>query len=141
MRLKIILTSLFVLLLLDINYSEDDRRDGNWWNQQSHTTKGSYITGIFDGIQIGNNFSITEIMDKNPECLKKVNKSYMNCFELLKNKTNAQFVDGLDTIYQDYKNRSLKISYAFWVVLYSMNGKSEKEIQIMIESARKIIDD
>jgi hypothetical protein len=34
----------------------DDRRDGNWWQEQSRGMRISYMVGFFDGMELGHNF-------------------------------------------------------------------------------------
>ncbi len=34
------------------------RRDGNWWRDKSEVAKLDYMTGIFDGMDFGHNFTL-----------------------------------------------------------------------------------
>jgi hypothetical protein len=51
--------------------------------------------------------------------------------------TTGQVVEGLDKLYVDYRNRSIRVSSGVWLVLNSINGKSDAEMQKMTESFRK----
>jgi hypothetical protein len=37
-------------------------RDGNWWNGLTPETKAVYMVGFFDGMELGKNFSIWNIV-------------------------------------------------------------------------------
>ena len=57
----------FVLLVCGIAAARNEpgqRRDGNWWREMGSGEQFVYITGFFDGMDLGNNFSYWGIMDK-----------------------------------------------------------------------------
>jgi len=37
--------------------ADDGRRDGNWWRESDGSSKMTYVTGFFDGMDLGYNFS------------------------------------------------------------------------------------
>jgi hypothetical protein len=51
--------------------------------------------------------------------------------------TAGQLADGLDVLYGDYRNRNILLLNAVWLVLNSISGKSDAEMQKMIENFRK----
>jgi hypothetical protein len=51
--------------------------------------------------------------------------------------TNIQISDGLTTFYGDYRNRTIQIWKAVWLVLNTISGKSEVEMEKMTENFRK----
>ena len=130
------------LLLLSFNiYSQtNDRRDGNWWNNLDANTKYYFVTGFFDGMDLGNNFSYWGITNSNTECncISKTIESY-NYYadKYFKNVTNVQLVDGLNDFFSDYRNRRIRISSAVWLVTNSIVGTPKEELDKMIESWRK----
>ena len=70
--------------------------------------------------------------------LEKVKQSYYHYFfEYLNNVTNSQVVDGLDILYEDYRNRKIMVSNAVWIVLNEIAGKSSDEMDEMIRNYRK----
>jgi len=116
------------------------RRDGNWWNPHSLDSKHSYIVGFFDGTNLGFDFSVWNILDNENEsdCLNSVVESYTFYFEnYSKNVTNTQLADGLDVFFSDYRNRSILIKDAVWIVLNTIAGTSQENIDILIENLRK----
>ena len=99
------------------------------------------MVGFFDGLILGEQFSWWHLLGKdgrldNSEA-DRVKDSFDNYYKLLKGTTNDQFRDGLDTLYSDYWNRRIPIVHGFWIVLNSIAGKPEKEINVMIENFRK----
>jgi hypothetical protein len=48
-----------------------------------------------------------------------------------------QFVDGLDILYQDFKNKGIKIREAFYVVKRQVNGASPEEIEAVLQFLRR----
>ena len=120
--------------------ASDDRRDGNWWRELTKGEKADYMTGFFDGMELGHNFSFWGILDKdeNDSAVGKVSGSFTDYTEKYFNHvTNLQLVDGLDTFYSDYRNRVIPTHDAVWLVVNEISGKSDAEMQTMIESWRK----
>lgn len=139
-KLKIFII-VYLFFLIEPSFGQSsERRDGNWWNSISDYSQDAYITGFFDGIRLGNNFSywnFTNDEDKS-YCLSSVFESF-DFFKstYLINITNTQVADGLDNFYSNYRNRSIKIHDAVWIVLNSIAGTPQERIDELIESWRK----
>ena len=123
-------------------YAQDERfRDGNWWRTITTTSKDAYLVGFFDGLVLGGQFSWWHIVSKdgkvNNSEAEKARDSFDTYYGSLKGTTNGQFRDGLDEFYGDYRNRRIPIHHGFWIVLNTIAGKPEKEINVMIENFRK----
>jgi hypothetical protein len=117
-----------------------NRRDGNWWRGLESMWKTVYVTGFFDGIQMGNRFSYWGFVDdeKSSACLSKVDASAAEYSKkYLSNITVGQVGDGLNEFYEDYRNRSLLVVDATWLVLNEISGKPRAEMDAMIEYYRK----
>ena len=136
-------TIALVLLFVVAGYARTNNtnnRDGNWWTIQDKTYKYSYIVGFFDGMDLGEEFSYWGISDKNRDspCLPRIWKSYTDYNnKYFSNVTNNQIADGLDTFYSDFRNKKIRIANAIWIVVNSIAGKSQEEIEKMAESFRK----
>lgn len=135
---------LLVISLLFIcppsSLAANDSRDGNWWREQDKILKLAYMTGFLDGIHLGNNFAMWDFMDdpESESCLKKVALS-TSAYEdkyLLKVKV-AQLVDGIDAFYSDYRNRSISLHNAVWLVLNEIGGTPKEKLDKMIEAFRR----
>lgn len=121
--------------------SEDVRRDGNWWLTLPRSDKLSYTLGVFDGAQLGSNFSMWKYMYSKLEhervCTAQAQKAYSDYFDkYFANTTNGQLVDGLDTFYEDYRNRRIRAYGGIWLVMHGIAGLPEKELDKMTESWR-----
>jgi hypothetical protein len=143
------LFALFVISMTVATIARDQvstTRDGNWWLRQDELMKASYITGFFDGIGLGHNFSYWGYKDEyktNPDAASAMAKTVASFDEYsqkyLNTVTSGQLADGLDKLYADYRNRSIKVSNGTWLVLNSIAGKSDAEMEKMIESYRKSV--
>lgn len=137
---KIILCLFFITSICFAQ--KPDRRDGIWWGTISDiNTKYVYVIGFFDGMELGYRFSYWGIWDKdkNSSCIRKVSTSFSDYYNKYFSPatTNSQIVDGLNTFYTDYRNEKIEITDAIWIVVNSISGKSQEEIEKMTENYRK----
>jgi hypothetical protein len=94
------------------------------------------MIGFLDGMDLGNIFSVTKLVGD--PCYVKANKSYDEYeTKYLDNVTTGQLVDGLDEFFKDYRNRKILISNGVWIVLRSISGMPQDELEKMIESYRR----
>jgi hypothetical protein len=139
----IIRTLTFTLLMLltapFARNQQTTRRDGNWWVNEDRASKLNYVTGFFDGMDLGNRFSYWGLQDDPKGVVAgRVMGAYTTFSQkYLSEVTNYQLVDGLDKFYSDYRNRRIDTMGAVWLVVNEISGKSEAEMQKMIESWRK----
>ena len=118
---RIALVSIAALLASVPVRNESNRdRDGNWWISQEQLAKYSYMVGFFDGMELGENFSIWGTMNTqkaDPAVGKAVSSYDQFANKYLTNVTNGQVVQGLDEFYSDYRNRRIKVASGVWIVL------------------------
>lgn len=134
-----------ILVLFAISLSahaQDIRRDGNWWLGQTQVFKSAYMLGLFDGTNLGHEFSLWKYRDKSePACLSKNYESYNYYFDkYMKDVTSTQLVDGLDVFYKDYRNRKIDIASAVWLTVNAIAGTPQADLDKMVESFRKNAD-
>jgi hypothetical protein len=116
-------------------------RDGNWWRNLKDTSKVFFMTGFFDGMVMGNEFSYWGVEKDDINTATNVASSYSKYADkYLTNVTSGQLVDGLDTFYSDFRNRRIKVSNGVWIVVNQIAGKPEPDMQRMVESFRKYAD-
>lgn len=129
-----------LLLVPAFSTAQDTRRDGNWWNQESNEHKVYFMAGFFDGMDLGNNFSYWGMSEKGKDggCDDQAVRSYNDqSRKFFPNVTNVQLVEGLDTFYKDYRNRSIRIKNAVWLVVNGIAGTPQDKLDKMIENYRK----
>jgi hypothetical protein len=115
------------------------RRDGNWWNGENQSEKLNYMVGFFDGMELGHKFSYWELADtKKTACMLEASKAYNDYSDkFFTHVTNDQLADGLDAFYKDYRNRSIRVHDAVWIVVNNIAGTPQEEMDKMIENWRK----
>ncbi len=133
------LTALLFALSFPL-YAQNSRRDGNWWLEQTSLLKASYITGFFDGTNLGHQFSSWKCLD-DKACLDKVTESYQfYAHKYTKDVTNIQLADGLDVFYKDYRNRKIRVENAVWLTLNAIAGTPQADLDKMVDNFRKNAD-
>lgn len=137
------LSSVLLLFLFTLSAHAGDPqrdRDGNWWRDLTQREKYDYTIGFFDGMQLGHKFSYWAFSHnaKKYDCLTDAADSFASYSEkYLGNVTNVQLADGLDSFYSDFRNRSISLDNAVWLVVNSIAGKPQAEMDKMIESFRR----
>jgi hypothetical protein len=139
MALRRAIPTLFILAVFVSTLLADERRDGNWWRRQDALGKLDYVTGFFDGMQLGHRFSYWKNLGAfDKTCATKAVESYGALSDAyVKHLTVGQVSDGLNQFYSDYRNRTILIHDAVWLVLNGIAGTPEQEMKEMIESYRR----
>lgn len=133
---------LILILLTGVSASAEDRRDGNWWRDRADVSKLAYVAGFFDGMNLGGKFSYWGIKDGDgkldTDSAAKAARSFRDfALRYMQHVTTEQLSEGLDRFYADYRNRVILITDAAWIVLNAISGKSDKDMQTMIEAFRR----
>lgn len=139
MNRYIVLALLLAVSLCPNAGADDARRDGNWWRTETASFKWAYLGGFFDGMDLGKQFSYWGLKDDpQKSCAGKVLDSFSDYKKkYFSNVTNIQLADGLDAFYEDYRNRRILVSDAVWLVVNSIAGTPQKDLDRMIENWRK----
>jgi len=124
-----------------IAFAQSPRKDGNAWLDMPDGWKTMTIVGMFEGIKLGGDFSMWKIMRQgqgkpNPT-LKAVMDSFDEYNAYFDHVTVGQMVAGLDDLYSDYRNRSILIRYAVWIVANSISGTPKEKVESMTQTFRK----
>jgi hypothetical protein len=114
------------------------RRDGIWWNQRSQDAKLDYVRGFVDGMVLGNRFSV---WGKKPQEDAKCRAKAFDSFQEYNNRffanvSDAQLADALDVLYKDSRNHHIMVEDAMWLVVNSIAGMPQDELNKLIESWR-----
>lgn len=129
-------------LIASLPAFSEEHRDGNWWRELNAPQKAMYVTGFFDGMELGHRFSywgFAPVATKeNMPGIEKVANSYAKMkLRYMTNVSSGQVADGLTQFYEDYRNRSISIDEAVWLVANSIAGTPEAKMKELIESFRK----
>jgi hypothetical protein len=118
---------------------ESTSRDGTWWRGLSASDHITYVVGFMDGMQLGGEFSYWHMSDSEQKsCAGLTANSYSQMLDKYLGKVTAgQLTDGLTDFYEDYRNRSILIHGAVWLVVQSISGVPKDELEKLIESWRK----
>ena len=141
-KLAGLLTACTLGILASTHTFADDApdRDGNWWRTLDKTTKNAYMTGFFDGINLGHDFSYWDWASdtKQYSCFALTQRSFNNyASRYLSKVTSGQVADGLDDFYKDFRNRSIEIPHAAWIVLNEIAGTPKPQLDEMIGNWRR----
>lgn len=112
------------------------KRAGGYWASLSRNQKTDLVLGIFDGFNL--NESILGITLKN---------EYTICSDIMDSimrQSDAYFagmpagriVTGLDTFYQDRKNRNIPVSWGVWAVV--RQGRGDPTLPEFIKELRRL---
>jgi hypothetical protein len=123
-------------------FADENRRDGNWWRDRTNFQRTEYVVGFFDGMELGSRFSYWNLetfkANKNDPIAGQVLASYATLKDrYFKELTNGQITDGLNAFYNDYRNRTIMLYDAVWLVVNMIAGESDTKMQSLIESFRK----
>jgi hypothetical protein len=135
---------IFLLLTVGLFAQENERRDGNWWRTISNfDLKFIYLKGVIDGTELGQDMILggqeNYSNDKNEVKFrlrittgyKKYNDKY------LLNVSYGQIIDGLDTLYADFKNRKISIYIGIELVTKLISGMSSELYNKYLELDRE----
>ena len=137
-----LLMGLLIAAVTTTAFAAENRRDGNWWSEQDRDSKVFYLTGFFDGMDLGKDFSVWKYIHSGSKAdesaVAKVTaayKEYSNKY--FNNVTAGQLVGGLNTFYSDYRNRRIKVFAAVWLVVQGIAGTPPEELEKSTESWRR----
>ncbi len=119
-------------------YASEPARDGNWWRHLNRENKLAIAIGIFEGVALGRMFATSGLSD--PDSTKE-EELYDRWRMVGGNVVNNQIADGLDTLYEDYRNRNIPVYLGTWIVKKSISGASSEELESITRAARKLASD
>lgn len=147
MRLISLFKAFFLILLLltipSIGLSSEHASDGYFWEKLTKNEKMVYALAYVAGFNKMNQH-VREMLDVAiglekadvVEYAKTMKKYYKDNFRYY-GITLIQLVDGIDNLYSDYKNKTIRLSDAFHLVQTEIKGVDEKKIEEMKQFMRK----
>jgi hypothetical protein len=117
----------------------NEHRDGNWWQQQNEMAKTYYVLGMLDGMTLGHSLSsLGATTPAEKDAMDKANTAYGEAVaKYLHNVTVKQLMDGMTSLYADYKNRRIDTEAAMWLVMLGISGTPQQLLDIMTEQWRQ----
>jgi hypothetical protein len=100
-------------------YADSRNPNGNDWNSWKLDNKVGYVHGYIDG----SNGVFLGIFETGEIPSQKLGKY------LFTDMTIRQIIDGLDTFYYDFKNRSIPVVLGIYVVKKQIKGASQDDIE------------
>src|SRR5215813_11848015 len=97
-----------LLVFASTGIAQTKFRDGNWWRDQSSIERNAFAIGFFDGIGLGHSFSYWGAVERGqlPD-FQRVDSFDEYQTKYMKNIRSDQLVDGLNDLYNDYRNRRI----------------------------------
>ena len=137
---------LLLLLVAPAFAYAQSRNDGNWWSGLDKTAKTYYLVGFMNGRS--NAFAMAPAYI----CMNQrhIGKALEECISAgvefiskeqilpISGKPYGQFIEGINTFYRDYRNKSICFNPAIHVVISSMNGMKNDDADNWIQKLRAI---
>jgi hypothetical protein len=136
----------FLLLALPINaIREQEPHDGYWWADWNDSFRLGYVIGLSGGIShcdlAFNGLCDRFISDSTSldDCknILLLYRDFLLEFEI-RDITCGQMRDGISALYEDYRNKRLLAINLLSVVKMQVAGKSEAEINSVLQGLRQI---
>jgi hypothetical protein len=117
--------------------------DGNRWRTLDDGSKLAYVVGFLDGMYLGHCITLWDLPSQDDDpCWSNATKSYSkNRRRLVNQNTYQDFVDGLDKLYSDDRNRKIAIHNGMQVVMNLSTDASDEAKEQMLEAWRENTDD
>ena len=130
---------IIICVLTFVIHAQANSNDGNEWRKMDRFEKLGYIKGFLDG----HNYIVWKTVKLFLDSNITVSKPFLphileNSINIFYNITYGQMIEGLDSLYVDYRNRLIQISDGLEIVVTEIRGKSKSEILMMIEEKRKL---
>jgi hypothetical protein len=128
-----------IFLAMAVAWGSDHRQDGNWWRKQNDSFKVGVIIGFARGEEVGqlNAARTFRLAHGDDRCVSAVTDHVLKAKGTFSNTTVGQIIDGVETFYADYRNRTIWFHSAIQFVLDGIKGTPRDELDRMIEDARK----
>lgn len=117
----------------------DKPLDGIWWLQMSPAFKLGWVSGYAKAMDLAGTLQMTTCAAEMPMYQKQfpdVGAKEILQKMCLSNKTfdydgitMGQFVDGMDTVFKDYRNKQLEVGWAIQYVRDEIKGKPAQELE------------
>jgi hypothetical protein len=114
-------------------------RDGTWWLAESEQNKLRLAESLIAGIQLGRTIATREMLNSvkgDDVAINKLIDAGRKDETDYQNLTPTRLVEWLNNLYRDSRNLNIRVHDALWVKLNEITGRSEEEINNLIERYR-----
>ncbi len=147
--------AIIALFMLSVPaFSQAIKQDGNWWNMLTRGERIVYVAGFVDGTHATYNradaVAQVSVLEASPPCKAKdcsdsIKMNYAHGIHGAWSKSESryngitigQIVDGLTTLFSDYRNRAIRLRDAEDAVIDSIKGASDDSTRDHLEYLRK----
>lgn len=117
---------------------EPNQRTGNFWRSMDQLQQQIYLAGIMDGTELGRDLISMGCYGKqlydNPEgvlCSVDAQGKFVVGYDnYLQNVSSEQIRDGLDALFEDFRNRKIRVDDGVFIVLRQIAGDPETDTLI-----------
>lgn len=117
---------------------EPNQRTGNFWRSMDQLQQQIYLAGVMDGAELGRDLISMGCYGKqlydNPEgvlcSVDAQGKFVVGYDKYLQNVSNEQIHDGLNVLFEDYRNRKIRVDDGVFIVLRQIAGDPETDTLI-----------
>jgi len=137
--------------LIPVSSIAEQTKNGYWWNELNKEQKLFFLFGYhtaledtYQGFWIG---SLVKFMEENPDASKAIPEGWFKYakavynyyieYEQLAGFQYRQIIDGIDTFYNDFRNKTIDITDAIKVVAMQLHNRPEEEIKRFIRGLRE----
>lgn len=125
---KLMLVSLFAVLLTPFLSAQEKARDGYWWKSLNENQQTFFVAGYIEGMTTAfDHLGFIEDIgnpNKDTKASIKVVRDAIDYFGIY----TGQLRDGVTSFYADYRNQSLKVITALMYARDQIKGKPQDEL-------------
>jgi hypothetical protein len=150
--------TVYLLLLASVSnvlaQGASPRRDGNWWTRLPREAKAVFIVGMLDGMYVVHGQASAELGgvfnrvlvpkgcdNKCRDIRDKRSDEHLEAMEQkdrqLNSVTVSQLISGVDGVFADYRNRTLRIADILPTVVGSINGDASEMTEARLLGLRR----
>ncbi len=133
--------TLCILTVTAVAIAQEVPHDGYWWNKIPAGSRPAFITGVSDGIVLGEDLACAHLADKHPGERGAVNiiaNSFAEVQEkYLSHVSIEQLVHELNKFYFNSRNKPILVSDAIYIIVNRTAGLSDSDYARLVDEYRR----
>lgn len=134
---NLLATVLSLLVIATPAHAQDLALDGNWWRVADRQQKQYAVLGFLQGVNHGCQLSGAIFEDGFPVKGTTVTTHCASNTKTFGPTTVEQSIDGLDTLYADFRNRSIPFGMGMWFVANQASGARQVRVDELLDAMRR----